>query len=58
MLRPVRERAVALPPLQRAALDAAFGLTDEVAPEPYRIAMAALDIISDLAAERPVLLNA
>jgi DNA-binding CsgD family transcriptional regulator len=56
MLRPVRERAVGLPPLQREALDAAFGLTDEVAPEPYRIAMAALDIISDLAAEQPALL--
>jgi hypothetical protein len=56
MLRPVRERAVELPPLQREALDAAFGLTDEVAPEPYRIAMAALDIVSDVAAERPVLL--
>ena len=38
------------------ALDAAFGLTDEVAPEPYRIAMAALDIVSDVAAERAVLL--
>jgi DNA-binding CsgD family transcriptional regulator/tetratricopeptide (TPR) repeat protein len=56
MLRPVRERAVELPPSQRKALDAAFGLTDEVAPEPYRIAMAALDLVSEVAAERPVLL--
>src|SRR4051812_35927301 len=42
LLRPVRERAVELPPIQREALDAAFGLTHEVAPEPYRIAMASL----------------
>ncbi len=56
LLRPVRERAINLAPIQRQALDAAFGLTDEAAPEPYRIAMAALDIVSEAAAERPVLL--
>src|SRR6185436_12178843 len=27
LLRPVRERAIELPPIQREALDAAFGLT-------------------------------
>src|SRR6516162_1472719 len=43
LLRPVRGRAAELPAVQRAALDAAFGLTPEVAPEHYRIAMAALD---------------
>jgi hypothetical protein len=32
-----------LPAVQRAALDAAFGLTPEVAPEHYRIVMAALE---------------
>jgi DNA-binding CsgD family transcriptional regulator len=56
MLRPVRDRAVELPPIQRDALDAAFGLTDEVAPEPYRIAMAALDLVSEVATDAPVLL--
>lgn len=56
MLRPVRERAVELPPIQREALDAAFGLTHEVAPEPYRIAMAALDLVSEVASDSPVLL--
>ena len=56
LLRPVRERAVELPPIQREALDAAFGLTDEVTPEPYRIAMAALDLVSEVAAARQVLL--
>jgi DNA-binding CsgD family transcriptional regulator len=56
LLRPVRERAGDLPPVQRDALDAAFGLTREVAPEHYRIAMAALDLISDVAGDAPLLL--
>src|SRR3954447_2882834 len=49
MLRPVRERAVDLPAIQRATLDAAFGLTHEVVPEHYRIAMASLDLVSEVA---------
>jgi predicted ATPase len=56
LLRPVRERAVELPPIQRDALDAAFGLTREVAPEHYRIAMASLDLVSDVAGDGPLLL--
>src|ERR1700744_1914038 len=56
MLRPVRERARELPRLQRAALDAAFGLTDEPAPELYRIAMAVLDLVSEIATDGPVVL--
>ncbi len=56
LLRPVRARAAELPSVQHAALDAAFGLTDEPAPEQYRIAMAALDLVSDVAADAPVLL--
>ena len=58
LLRPVRGRAAELPAVQRAALDAAFGLTPEVAPEPYRIAMAALDLVSEVAADAPLLLIA
>src|ERR1700759_3543935 len=49
MLRPVRERAVELAPAQRDALDAAFGVTHEVVPEHYRIAMATLDLVSAVA---------
>jgi DNA-binding CsgD family transcriptional regulator len=58
LLRPVRARASALPAVQRAALDAAFGLTRDVAPEPFRIAMAALDLVAEVAADAPVLLVA
>ena len=42
LLRPVRDRASELREVQRAALDAAFGLTHEAAPEHFRIAMAVL----------------
>jgi DNA-binding CsgD family transcriptional regulator len=56
LLRPIRERAVALSPIQRDALDTAFGLTDEVAPEHYRIAMASLDLVSEVAGDTPLLL--
>jgi DNA-binding CsgD family transcriptional regulator len=58
LLRPVRGRVAELPPVQRAALDAAFGLTHEAAPEHYRIAMAALDLLSDVATDAPLLLVA
>jgi DNA-binding CsgD family transcriptional regulator len=56
LLRPIRDRAAELPPVQRDALDAAFGLTNEAAPEHYRIAMAALDLVSDVANDAPLLL--
>jgi DNA-binding CsgD family transcriptional regulator len=55
LLRPVRDRADRLPSVQRRALDTAFGLSDELVPEPFRIAMAALDLLSEVASERPVL---
>ena len=58
LLRPVRGRAVELPAVQRSALDAAFGLTLEPAPEHFRIAMAALDLVSDVATDAPLLLVA
>lgn len=57
LLRPVRDRASGLRDVQRAALDAAFGLRDEAAPEHFRIAMAALDLVSEAASEAPVLLG-
>src|SRR5262249_19441118 len=45
-----------LPAAQRAALDAAFGVSDAPAPERFRIAMAALDLLSELAEDEPLLI--
>ena len=56
LLRPVRDLAGELPAVQQRALDAAFGLTHEVAAEPFQIAMAALDLITEVATEAPVLI--
>jgi DNA-binding CsgD family transcriptional regulator len=56
LLRPVRDRARDLRDVQRAALEAAFGLVDEAAPEPFRIAMAVLDLLSDVATDAALLL--
>jgi predicted ATPase len=56
MLRPVRQRAAELPDIQRAALDAAFCLTSEATPEHFRIAMAALDLVAEVATDAPVLM--
>src|SRR5918996_1670409 len=56
LLRPVRDRASELRDVRRAALDAAFGLTHEAAPERFRSAMAALDLVSDVAGDAPLLL--
>jgi DNA-binding CsgD family transcriptional regulator len=58
MLRPVRDRAVELPQVQRDALDTAFGLTRDVAPEHYRIAMASLDLLAEVADDAPLVLVA
>jgi DNA-binding CsgD family transcriptional regulator len=58
LLRPVRGRVTGLPAIQRAALDAAFGLSSEAGPEHYRIALAALDLVSEVATDAPLLLMA
>src|SRR4051812_48028485 len=55
LLRPVRGRASELREPQRAALDAAFGLADGAPPERFRIAMAVLDVLSDVAGDAPLL---
>src|SRR3954463_13567527 len=56
LLRPVRDRASELRDVQRAALDAAFGLTDEAAPGHFRIAMGSLGLIAGGGSEAPGLL--
>jgi tetratricopeptide (TPR) repeat protein len=58
LLRPVRFRAAGLPATQRAALEAAFGLAREPAPERFRIAMAVLDLFSEVATDAPLLVLA
>ena len=58
LLRPLRSRAADLPATQRAALDAAFGLGQEPAPERFRIAMAVLDLLSEVATDAPLLVLA
>jgi hypothetical protein len=50
--------ADALPATQRHALSAAFGADDEQRPEPFMIALAALNLLAEAAAERPLLLIA
>src|SRR3954471_11927947 len=55
LFRPVRRRAAELPEVHRAALDAAFGLSDSAAPGHFRIAMAALDLLSEVATDAPLL---
>jgi DNA-binding CsgD family transcriptional regulator len=58
LLRPVLGAAAELPPRQQAALGAAFGTEDATAPEPFLIALAALQLLSEVAAQAPVVLAA
>ena len=56
LLRPALPRLGRLPEPQRAAVEAAFGMTDAAAPDFFLIALAALDLLSDMATSRPLLL--
>ena len=58
LLRPVRSSLERLPEMQRTCLDTAFGLRDDPAPERFRIAMAALDLLCEVATETPLLIVA
>ena len=58
LVRPLRFRAADLPAAQRAALDAAFGLGPEPAPERFQIAMAVLDLLGEVATDAPLLVLA
>ena len=55
-MQPLLGRLTALPPPQRRALKAAFGLTDDASPGLFLVGLAALTLISDSAAERPTVL--
>ncbi|HEX7255667.1 MAG TPA: AAA family ATPase [Gaiellaceae bacterium] len=56
LLRPLLGGADELPPPQRAALLAAFGMVEGAAPDVFLIALGALELLSDQAAETPLLL--
>ena len=58
LLRPLRLHSAGLPAGQRAVLDAAFGLSQERAPERFQIAMAVLDLLGEVATEAPLLILA
>ena len=54
LLRPILSRVDELPPLQRDAMSAAFGISDVAAPDLFLIALAALDLLSESARRAPV----
>jgi DNA-binding CsgD family transcriptional regulator len=54
LLRPVLAHLDALPQRQRAALGAAFGMDSHATPEPFLIALAALQLLSEAAAVQPL----
>lgn len=56
LLRPVLHLAQGLSSRQRAALLAAFGMSEEAAPELFLTGLATLELISDAAESSPVLL--
>jgi predicted ATPase len=56
LLRPISPRLGGMAGAQRAALEAAFGLADSVAPDPYRVSLAAYELVSDAAGAGPLLL--
>jgi DNA-binding CsgD family transcriptional regulator len=54
LLHPLRAGADALPAAQRRALRSAFGTEDGPPPEPFMIALAVLNLLTDAAVDRPV----
>jgi DNA-binding CsgD family transcriptional regulator len=57
LVRSVRARAADLCEAAGTALDAAFGLAADAPPEYFAIAMATLDLLSELAADAPLLVT-
>jgi DNA-binding CsgD family transcriptional regulator len=58
LLRPVLSSAGALPTPLRRALLTAFGEDDQASPQPFFIALAALNLLAEVASRRPVLVAA
>ncbi len=58
LLRPVRSYSAELSAAHRTVLEAALEIGQDQPPEPFRIALAVLDLLSEAATERPLLLVA
>jgi len=58
LLRPVLSNAAGLPTPLRRALLTAFGEDDGASPEPFFIALAALNLLAEVSSRRPVLVAA
>ncbi len=58
LLQPLLPLAHLIPEPRQAALRVAFGIVAGAPPEPFAVAMAALDLLVDAAAERPLLVVA
>jgi DNA-binding CsgD family transcriptional regulator len=58
LLQPRVHRLDELPAPQRRALQAAFGMVDAAAPEPFLIALATLELLADAATSAPLLVVA
>jgi DNA-binding CsgD family transcriptional regulator/tetratricopeptide (TPR) repeat protein len=58
LVLPVLDRAEHLPPPQRTALFAAFGMIEKEAPDRFLIALALLELLSDVAERTPLLVVA
>jgi DNA-binding CsgD family transcriptional regulator len=56
LLHPVLDHVESLPRPQRQALEAAFGIAEEVDPDPYLVALAAHQLVSDAAGVGSLLL--
>jgi DNA-binding CsgD family transcriptional regulator len=56
LLRSISKRIDSLPAPQRQALNAAFGVADEVEPDPFRVALAVFQLVSGAADASPLIL--
>jgi DNA-binding CsgD family transcriptional regulator len=56
LLRPIIGQAELLPTPQRCALDAAFGVSGDLEPDPFLVALAAYQLICGAAEARPIAL--
>jgi hypothetical protein len=54
LLRPILDRLRGLPPVQRDAVRAAFGMAPAAGAEPFLIGLAALGLLSDAAEAKPL----